>query len=159
MCTTAGTIPGDVGLVAPPAVNGGIGDATLSGGSATLTTTFLPGGTYNLNARYAGDTTFASSTSTPGVPVTVNKENSILQYGIVTFDINTGNITNTNSMNFPYGSPYILRMDILNHTGTTTNCQPLATNGVITGCAFDATGTVTITDNDAPLYTATFIIN
>src|SRR6266700_4928965 len=110
--TTAGTITGDVGLVAPTAVNGGIGDATLSAGSATITTTSLPGGTYNLNARYAGDTTFASSTSTPGVPVVVNKENSRLQYGIVTFDPVTGNINSTNATSVAYGSPYILRIDI-----------------------------------------------
>ena len=155
--TSAGTITGDVGLVAPTTVNGGIGDATLSGGSATITTTSLPGGTYNLNARYAGDTTFASSTSTPGVPVVVNKENSRLQYGIVTFDPVTGNINSTNATSVAYGSPYILRIDILN--GTSNACQPLVANGVTTGCAFDATGTVTITDNGGSLDTGTFVIN
>ncbi len=154
--TTAGTITGDVGLVAPTAVNGGIGDATLSAGSATITTTSLPGGTYNLNARYAGDTTFASSTSTPGVPVVVNKENSRLQYGIVTFDA-AGNILSTNATSVAYGSPYILRIDILNSTSNA--CQPLVANGATTGCAFDATGTVTITDNGGSLDTGTFVIN
>ena len=161
--TSAGTITGDVGLVAPTTVNGGIGNGTLSSGSVTITTTSLPGGTYNLNARYAGDTNFASSISSPGVPVTVNPENSRLQYGIITFDIVTGNITSTNATSIAYGSPYILRMDILNSIGTSTNCQPLiqTTNP---GCAFDATGTVTITDSvngaaPAPLDTGTFKIN
>src|SRR5260370_38753597 len=144
MCTTAGTIPGDVGLVAPPAVNGGIGDATLSGGSATITTTSLPGGTYNLNARYAGDTAFASSTSTPGVPVVVNAENSRLQYGIVTFNA-AGNILSTNATSVAYGSPYLLQIDILNSTSNA--CQPLVANGVTTRCAFAATGSVTMTDS------------
>src|SRR5437016_10269948 len=66
-------------------------------------------------------------------------------------------------MSVAYGSPYILRMDILNSIGTSTNCQPLvqATNP---GCAFDATGTVTITDSvngaaPVPLDTGTFTIN
>jgi hypothetical protein len=141
---TAGTITGDVGLVAPTSVDGGIGSGTLSGSSATITTTSLPGGTYSLNARYAGDTNFASSTSSPGVTVTVNKENSRLQYGIVTFDA-LGNIASTNATSVVYGSPYILRMDILN--STTNVCQPLAPTPVTSGCAFDATGTVTFTDS------------
>ena len=143
-----GTPTGDVSLLAPTSVNGGIGDSTLSGGIVTISNVILPGSgstPYNLNARYAGDTTFASSTSSPGVPVTVNKETSRLQVGIVTFDIVTGNITSTNASSVAYGSPYILRMDILN--STTSACQPLGTGGVTTGCAFDATGTVTFTDS------------
>ena len=154
--TSAGTITGDVGLLAPTSVNGGIGDGPLSGGVATITGVILPGGTYNLNARYGGDTTFASSTSAPGVPVAVNKENSRLQYGIVTFDAK-GNITNTNAPSVAYGSPYILRFDILN--STTSACAPLAATPVTAGCAFDATGTVTITDNGSALDTSPFPVN
>jgi len=160
---SAGTPTGDVSLLAPTAVNGGIGNSTLSGGSVTVTGVILPGGSYSVNAHYAGDTTFASSTSTPGVPVVVNKETSHLQYGVVTFD-STGHIVSTNATSVAYGSPYILRMDILNSTGTSSNCQPLVTNGVTTGCAFDATGTVTITDSvngaaPGPLDTSPFVIN
>jgi subtilase family serine protease len=151
-----GTPTGDVSLLAPTAFNGGIGDNTLSGGSVTVTGVILPGGSYNLNAHYAGDTTFASSTSN-GVPVVVNKEASHLQYGIVTFD-STGHVLSANATTVAYGSPYILRMDILNSTGTNSNCQPV-TNGTTTGCAFDATGTVTITDNGNPLDAGTFVIN
>jgi subtilase family serine protease len=154
--TFSGTPTGDVALLAPTSVNGGIGDGTLSGGSTTINTTFLPGGSYNLTARYAGDTTFAPSTTSPGVPVVVNKENSRLQYGIVTFDA-AGNVLSTNATSLVYGSSYILRIDILNSTNTA--CQLLVTNGVTTGCAFDATGTVTITDNGSPLDTGTFVIN
>jgi hypothetical protein len=158
--STSGTPTGDVSLIVPTTVNGGIGDVTLSGGSVTATGVILPGGNYNVNARYAGDNTFAASTSSPGVPVVVSKENSSLQIGIVTFNGNT--ITNTKATSFPYGSAYILRIDILNSLGTSTNCQPLSqtTNS---GCAFDATGTVTITDtfngNTSPLDAGTFPIN
>jgi len=151
--TSSGTPTGDVALLAPTAVNGGIGDAPLSGGSVSITGVILPGGNYNLNARYAGDTTFASSTSTPGVPVQVGKENSRLQYGIVTL----GSGGSTNATSVVYGSPYILRMDILNSTANP--CTPLAASPVLTGCALDATGTVTITDNGSPLDTGTFTIN
>jgi hypothetical protein len=154
--TFAGTPSGDVSLLAPTTVNGGVGDVPLSGGVANITGVILPGGTYSVNARYAGDTTFAASTSTPGVPVVVNKENSRLQIGIVTMSGNT--ILSTNATSFAYGSPYILRIDILNSLGTATNCQPvIQTNNP--GCAFDATGTVTITDNGSPLDTGTFKIN
>jgi hypothetical protein len=155
--TSSGTPTGDVALLAPTAVNGGIGDNTLSSGTVTVTGVILPGGSYNVNARYGGDTTFASSTSTPGVPVIVGKENSRLQYGIVTFSP-TG-IVSTNATSVVYGSPYILRMDILNSLGTSANCQPLATPPATAGCAVDATGTVTITDNGSPLDTGTFTIN
>jgi hypothetical protein len=159
--TSAGTPTGDVSLLAPTAVNGGMGDATLSGGTVAITGVILPGGTYNVNARYAGDTTFAASTSTPGVPVVVGKENSRLQYGIVTFASN-GAITSTNATSVVYGSPYILRIEILNSSANA--CQPLVTGGTKTGCAFDATGTVTITDSvngatSVPLDTGTFVIN
>lgn len=151
---------GNVSLIAPTTVNGGIGFGTLSGNNpdtASITTTFLPGGSYALKAHYAGDGTFAASDDPTGVSVVVNKENSKLQMGIVTFNA-AGTITSTNATSFGYGSPYILRFDVLNSTGTATNCQPLAT-GTSSGCARDATGTVTITDNGNPLDGGTFIVN
>ena len=157
----SGTPTGDVSFLAPTSVNAGIGAATLSGGTATLPSTSLPGGSYNVKAHYAGDGTFAPSDDPTGVPVMVSKENSGLQLGIVTMDPATGNVTSANATSFAYGSPYVLRMDILNHTGTATNCQPLAnsTSPPVSGCAFDATGSVTITDGGAPLDAGTFPIN
>lgn len=152
--STGGTPTGDVSFLGPNPppptnVNGGIGFATLSSGTATLATTFLPGGSYNLKAHYAGDGTFTPSDDPTGVPVVVNKENSRLQYGIVTFDPTTGAIISTNATTVAYGSPYILRMDILN--STTSACQLLVAPISTAGCAFDATGSVTITDNGSPL--------
>src|SRR5712691_3419894 len=158
--TSLGTPTGDVSLIAPnppESVNGGVDAGTLSSGIATFNTTFLPGGSYNVKAHYAGDGTFAPSDDSTGVPVVVNKENSRLQMGIVTFDPVTGNITSTNATSFAYGSLYILRLDILN--STTSGCQLLVAPVVTAGCAFDATGSVTITDNGAPLHTGTFMIN
>ena len=163
--TGSGTPTGDVSFLgpAPPPsanVNGGIGDAPLGGsGVASLSTTLLPGGSYTLKAHYAGDGNFAASDDPTGVPVVVKPEASKLQYGIVSFDPITGNITSTNATAVTYGSPYILRIDILNSTGTATNCQPVVNGGTTTGCALDATGTVTIMDNGSPLDTGTFVIN
>ena len=153
-----GTPSGDVSVLAPStptgSINSGNNGGTLSAGVATISGVILPGGTYNVTGHYSGDGTFAPSDST-GVPITVSKENSLLQFSIVTLGVPV----NTNAMNFPYGSPYILRFDILNHTGTATNCQPFVTGGVTSGCAFDARGTVTITDNGSPLDQGTFPVN
>ena len=153
---------GDVSLIAfPPTGNVGVGSGTLNGLSpdvASFTTTTLPGGSYTVKAYYAGDGTFAPSNDPAGVPVTVNKEASSLQLGIVTLD-STGHPLLTNATSVNYGSPYVLHVDVLNSTGTATNCQPLVTAGVVTGCARDATGTVTITDNGKPLDAGTFSLN
>jgi Pro-kumamolisin, activation domain/Bacterial Ig-like domain (group 3) len=153
-----GTPTGDVSLLTPSTVGaneGGMG-STLTSGATSFPTTTLPGGSYNITAHYSGDGTFAPSDSN-GVPVVVAQENSRLQAGIVTFDSTTRNITSTNATSFAYGSPYVLRFDILN--GSSNACQPLVTAGATTGCAVDATGTVTITDNGAPLDQGTFPVN
>lgn len=147
-----GTPTGDVSVLAPATPTGSVGSGnnggTLAGGTVTISGVILPGGTYNVTAHYPGDGTFSPSDSA-GVPITVSKENSRLQYGIVTFDPVTGNITNTNATTVAYGSPYILRFDILN--STTSACQPPPLGTATAGCAFDATGTVTITDTGSPL--------
>jgi Pro-kumamolisin, activation domain/Bacterial Ig-like domain (group 3) len=153
-----GTPAGDVSLLAPASAgdNEGGNGATLSAGAANFATTTLPGGSYTVTAHYAGDGTFSPSDSN-GVPVVVNKENSGLQAEIATFDPVTGTLTNANATTFAYGASYILRFDILNSSGHL--CQPLTVGGTETGCATDATGTVTITDNGAPLDAGSFVLN
>ena len=59
---------------------------TLSGGSVFSTTTLLPGGTHTLTARYAGDATFAASTSAPSSSVSVSAEPSITTLSAFTLD-------------------------------------------------------------------------
>jgi hypothetical protein len=137
-------------------MNGGGNDGTLANGTVSLSGVILPGGTYNVTAHYAGDGTFAPSDSA-GVPITVNKESSRLQVGIVLADPISGNLVSTNATSFAYGAPYVLRMDILNSSGNP--CQPLVSGGVTTGCAFDATGSVTVTDNGTRLDAGVFPIN
>lgn len=151
-----GTPSGDVSLLAATSVNGGVAAGTLSGGIATINTAALPGGAYNIVAHYAGDGTFAPSDSNP-VPVQVSQENSRLQIGMVSFNPTSGAVTNANATTLAYGSPYVLRADILNGSGGA--CAPLVSGGSVSGCAFDATGTVTITDNGAPLDIGSFPVN
>jgi hypothetical protein len=150
-----GTPTGDFSILpANATANGGTASntGTLAGSPTTLNGVLLPGGSVSVTAHYAGDGTFAPSDSAV-VPITVTPENSRLQMEIVTFDSN-GNVTSANATTFPYGSPYILRMDVLDHT---TNACTL--NVTALGCAFDATGTITLTDNGSPLDGGSFKIN
>jgi large repetitive protein len=65
-----GTLPGSVGVTAVP-LSGSAGAATTGDFSVSN----LPGGTYNLVARFPGDGAFAGSISNP-VPVTITPESS-----------------------------------------------------------------------------------
>ncbi len=155
--TSTGTPSGDVELMATPTAGGaslGVGTFTLTGGAATGSTKMIPGGTWNLTAHYQGDGFFGLSDSpSPGVTVTVGKENSSTDFEVAIGSFNS--LTGTFSYNYctsgcstPYGSIYLLRADILNAAGAM--CAPVNTSGEQTqpasGCP---TGTVTWTDNGA----------
>jgi len=126
----SGTPTGDVSLIAQtgnsPSNNTGIGPFTLSGGSVSNSTTMLPGGSYNVTAHYAGNGTFAASDSSPGIPVTVGKESSLTEVRLVTFSGTAPPAYNVTTA--PYGSPYVLRMDVTNSSGQL--CAS-ATNGLV----------------------------
>jgi hypothetical protein len=162
--SASGTPTGDVSFIAPTPMNGEIGPVALGNGAATLTSSTagapLPGGSYTLRAHYAGDGNFAPSDDPTGVAVVVTKESSKLQTEIVTLDP-AGNVVSANATTVAYGSRYIFRMDVLNSTGIVGaggNCQLLTTK-VFSGCALDATGIVTVTDNGSPLDGGTFAVN
>jgi Pro-kumamolisin, activation domain/Bacterial Ig-like domain (group 3) len=130
----------------------GEGAATLDGtGAATIMTSGLPGGTYNLSVHYPGDANFAPSDSLTKIPVMVMPEQSQLKIAILSFSLNT-----IAPPSLVYGSNYVLRAEV---AGTTTPaCQPILfapPNNNTQGCA---TGTVTITDN-APRNGGTFALN
>ncbi len=117
----------------------------LSGGGFNGTTAFLPGGSYNVIAHYGGDGTFAASDSAP-MPVTVNPQGSQTVVSFVTFSSTNVPTLNTGAISVPYGSPYILRVDVKNSGGQT--CQNLTTGAVSFVCP---TGTVTLTSNGSAL--------
>ena len=113
------TASGDASLIATPTGNTtGIGPFTLSGGAASGTTNQLPGGTsYNVVAHYEGNGTDAPSDSSP-VTVTVAAEPSKVFITVPTFNPETGQETGTTPTTLVYGSPYILRADVTNATGS-----------------------------------------
>jgi hypothetical protein len=106
--------------------NLGIDFATLSNGAASGSTTMLPGGTYDVTARYAGDGTHAASTSSP-VKVTVAAENSNTFLALGTQDC-SGNLTYVTTASLTYGNSlicsgsimpqYWLVMNVTNSTGS-----------------------------------------
>ena len=153
VASPSGTPAGQVSLIATPAgaAQTGIGPFSLAGGTATFTTNMLPGGTaYNVVAHYSGDGTFAQSTSAP-VLVTVSKESSKTSVVLVTFDAATGTITSSNATAAPYGSPYIMRVNVTN--ASSTECSANLNNGTIppVNTIPCPTGNVSLTDNGSPL--------
>ena len=152
VASSGGTPTGQVSLIATPpgAAQTGIGPFSLTAGTATFTSNMLPGGTaYNVVAQYSGDGTFAQSTSAP-VLVTVSKESSKTSVVLVTFD-NSNNISSSNATTAPYGSPYIMRVNVTNASGTA--CYANLNSGAIPpiNAIPCPTGNVSLTDNGSPL--------
>ena len=118
----------------------------LSGGAYSFSTGFLPGGTYQVVAHYGGDGTFAASNSAP-MTVMVAKQASKT---VVNWVTSTGALT-TAAQSVPYGSPYILRIDVENASGQM--CQNLSnTSTFIAPVSFLCpTGQITLTDNGSSL--------
>lgn len=114
--TSNSTTPaGDVALLAatgPVTNQTGVAEFTLgSGGVISGTTNQLPGGTYMVTARYAGNGTFAASTS-GGIQVTVNKEASTTS--ISGLDPNGLSLAGGT---YPFGSVIFVRSDVAGTSG------------------------------------------
>lgn len=134
---------GNVSLVATQGANTfGFDTMTLSGGMASGTTNMLPGGTsYIVKAHYAGDGAYGGSDSN-AVTVNVNPEASKTNLRIVTFDPTTGQVTNPDATNFPYGSAYLLRAEVTN--STSSSCFSSSTSSLAYACP---TGAILLFDN------------
>lgn len=141
---TPSSATGDVALIAQPTSGTelAVGAATLSAGSATISTNMLPGGTYPVMAHYGGSVTLGGSDS-PTVTVNVGKEASKTTLGFVTFD-SSGNIISQSATTAAYGSPYIVRIDVTN----SANASCSASIPPTIPCP---TGSVSLTDNGSPL--------
>ena len=149
----SGTPTGPVSLIGNPPANPSSIDGFVlnsSGNTSGASTTFLPGGSYTVFARYAGDGTFGASDSTPPIAITVGKENSSTFLHLVTPDRSGNPVYTVNTAT--YGSElYLLRADV---TNVPDGFQPGP--ACSTGCP---TGSVTIKDNGQPLDGGTFQLN
>ncbi len=119
-------------------VNIGQGAASVVNGTVTATTTGLPGGTYQLYARYSGGGTYGPSQSAPQT-LTVTPENSTLTLNALTPDANGNPVSITTAL--PYGTLISADATILSATAPTNQV-----NGI-------ATGTVVFQDGSAPAVT------
>jgi subtilase family serine protease len=116
-----GTPSGTVWLLQNGYPNGNfVGDNTAdtftldSQGSFTGVTHLLPGGTYQVNAHYAGDGTYAGSDSTPPVQVTIHPENTTITFSVLTTDA-SGNFIPFSSG--PYGTPVYYQAHVSGQSG------------------------------------------
>ncbi len=111
----------------------------LTSGSGSATYNGLPGGTYTVSARYGGDTSDASSTSTP-ISVTISPETSTTTLQVNAYNPLTG--AGVSPTSIPYGSEVLLDAQI---EGTAEGANTQGT----------ATGTVTFANGATTLGTAT----
>jgi len=112
-----------------------LGPATLSGGTVTQAYSDFPGGTYNVTAYYAGDGTYASSTSSP-VSITVTPENSTVTGSTYTYSYST--YAYTAATTSTYGGNVLVNETVAGASGNGT-----------------PTGTVTILNNSSTYGTQT----
>lgn len=96
----------------------------LTTGSGTASYNGLPGGTYTVSAQYGGDTSNASSTSTP-ISVTISPETSTTTLTINAYNPSTGK--SISSVNIPYG------YDVFADAAITGTANGSSTQGVATG--------------------------
>jgi len=134
----------------------GIDANPLNSGGASWTSTLFPGGNYTVNAHYPGDGVHGASDSN-AVTVTISAEPSQTFVNLVTFGSN-GATTSFTGNSVPYGSPYVLRMDVTDASGSVSTTQGV-TSKCASGTASCPTGTLTLTANGAALDGGSFALN
>ena len=144
----SGVPTGDISLITSTGI--GVDGFKLSGGAISGNTNLLPGGTYTVTARYGGDSIFGGSDSSP-VSMSVGKENSSTQLNLVTFDWN-GREVSGNASTAVYGSPYLLRVNVLNSAGAVCSPNPVGESSC-------PSGTLSLSDNGNALNGGAFKLN
>jgi trimeric autotransporter adhesin len=133
---SGGTPSGSAGLVSSATSQDivGLKLLTLQNGAASASVNSLPGGQYNVSARYGGDSVFASSTSN-AVAVNIAPENSTVSVSGNVYPFGgTSFVPLSNGASFPYGT-YIA----IDAQPNGVNAAPGTSDGI-------ATGTVNFTD-------------
>lgn len=156
---TLGTVVTGNGSGAPPAgsvsllsnlpqyASRGLGLIPLdAAGSGSLTTNALPGGTYQLNALYSGDSQYSGSESAP-ILLDISPEPSIIRptatASAITYTNGNPSLTSLGAIKngavYPYGTDFFVDLAVTgSHSATATT---------------PATGSTTIYDNGIPLST------
>ena len=138
---TTGTPTGSVSINAL-ASNGSLGGGTLGNGGFSTSLSGFPGGSYSVQAHYAGDGTFAGSDSN-AVPLTVNPEASNTKLQMLLVNPSSGVASSiTSGATYPYGGLYLVRADVAGASAQGS-----------------ATGNIIFTDAGTPLGGGTFRLN
>jgi hypothetical protein len=150
--TLSGTVSKSSGTATPSgtvvfqnSASGAPLDSTTLASNATysVSTAFLPAGSYAMKAHYGGDPTFAPSDSAT-LAVNLAKQNSTVTVSFVTFNGNSS-VVSTSPQTVAYGSSYILRVDVL---GSSSGSCTDSGGSVVQICP---TGTVNLKDNGSAL--------
>jgi len=120
----SGTPTGAVAVLANSTLPDSAGQAviTLASGAGSATLNNLPGGKYQLTARYSGDSAFAASTSSP-TTLTVLPEKSTLS-----LNVTDSHGSKLDSSGAAYGSAYLFTAQPVG-----ANVLPGSTDGIATG--------------------------
>jgi len=132
----SGTPTGAVSLTGSDGVThyASIDAGSLTAGSFYALVDNLPGGTYQLNAAYGGDGTFAASKSLPATVTVTPENNTLATTGWVLNPSDVYPYQLSSPMSLPYGAQIFL------------DAQPVSSNATIASQPTPATGTVTFTD-------------
>jgi Pro-kumamolisin, activation domain/Bacterial Ig-like domain (group 3) len=142
---TGGTPTGNFAILTNSALPAqglhGQGTLTQGGNTASMTSQSLPGGTYGVMARYAGDGIFAPSTS-PSTTITVSSENS----AVALYDTASGaRITQISTVNVDYGTTLAVEAGV--YPASTSAPSNLSAFPLSNTTA--ATGSITVKDGSA----------
>jgi hypothetical protein len=141
VASTTGTPTGNVSINAL-ASNGSVQIGTLQNGSYTGSLSNFPGGSYSVQAHYAGDGTYAPSDSNP-LTLTVTPESSTTTLQSLVYNPSSGITTSLASGgSYAYGGYILVRADVAGVSGKG-----------------NATGNVLFTDLGAPIDGGTFRLN
>ncbi len=150
---TSSVPTGDVALVTDKF--GDAGSVTIDGsGNYDGPVSNLPGGTYNLTARYAGDGTFASSTSAP-VPLTVAPESSVVTVSLSVADPATNSVI-PYAGTAQYAAPFYFSVNVAGKSGkglATGTVNILNGGKVVLSAPLSSSGTAYIETDDRTAYT------
>ncbi len=126
------------------------GTFTLTNGSASGTTNFLPGGSsYTAQAHYAGDVHYSpvDSNAVPVGSVSPEASTTLLNVNAYSINLTTGVVTvQEGATSFPYGTLFTVRAIVAN--GSESPCVSPFTDLLVYPCP---TGSVTLTDNGSAL--------
>jgi hypothetical protein len=144
----SGTPSGDVAIFtsSPLQAQTAVESLTLSGGTATDNWNLLPGGSYSIYARYAGDTTYLPSVSSTPYAITIKPENC--QMKVYGHNINVGTTSS-----IPYGTPVNITVEPYSAAATTNVAIPSGSinvtdnGGLITTLPINSEGAATFNSN------------